>query len=300
MRLLLLLLLAAPAFAGEADKIAMEADSVNQAACLDVAEQTAVNKAGVAMAEVSVVWVKVDEIYSASPEPRPAYLLYWRGVLGQCLDRDELALADLRAFATTQASNAAYAGLVKDAERRILRLERRAAGVVERPVPPLFFASLGGGYQRIEAPASDGWDYGLVSVDASVRLVGPLALTGFLRFGISGPNVTEDGSALIEYEGGVVGSEGNPGRSLLPLFGVGPLLRFDGPVYGFVGLIGQFSPASAGVLDTPFAAGAALTGGVEIPFGQAPLGLKVWGEVGFLHASITARGMGGVFIRAGK
>ena len=135
--LVLALLVAPAALAGEADDIAVEADRVNRAACLDVAEQREVNRAGVAMAEVSVVWVKVDEVYAAAPAPKPTFLQYWRGVLGQCLDRNELALVDLQAFAAAEADNRGYADLVKDARKRVARLDRALAGIVERPQPPI-------------------------------------------------------------------------------------------------------------------------------------------------------------------
>ena len=291
---LALLLLTAPcALAGEADEIAVEADRVNQAACLDVAEQKEVNKAGVAMAEVSVVWVKVDEVYAAAPAPKPTFLKYWRGVLGQCLDRNELALTDLQAFAEAEAENPGYDDLVKDAQKRIVRLKRALAGIVDRPQPPVFMLGLGGGYQRIEAPSVHGWNYGLVSLDASFRIKGPFAVMAFLRAGISDLNADSDGAALID-------SEGNSGRSVMPLFGVGPMLRFAGPVYGFVGVLLQLSPDSWGLLGSPLLAGAAITGGVEIPFGDSPMGLRLAGEVGNLHASITVRGMGGMFLRFGE
>ena len=108
----------------------------------------------------------------------------------------------------------------------------------------------------------------------------------------SAPGGEEDVDA--DSEGApLIDSEGNNGRSVMPLFGVGPMLRFASPIYGFVGLLLQLSPDSWGLLGSPFLAGAAITGGVEIPFGESPLGLRLSGEVGNLHASITVRGMGG-------
>ncbi len=288
-----LLLLPTLAAAGEVDDAALNADRVNQDACLAVGEGREVNEAGVAMAEVSAVWVEVDRVLEAAPEPKPSFLQYWRGVLGQCLDQDELALKDLQAFVEQESGNAVYADLVRDGKQRITRLERSLAGIVDRPTPPLLVISLGGGYQRMEAPSLTGWNYGVASVDVSVRLIGPLALTGFLRLGVSDLNLDSEGEP-VAYD------DGQPGRSVLPVFGLGPLLRFAGPVYGFVGLLAQFSPDDHQQLNTPFLAGATLTGGVEIPFGDAPLGVKAWGEVGFLHASITLRGMGGLFVRLGE
>lgn len=281
-----------PALMDPAD-VAVEADRVNRAACLDVAEQRAVSAAGVAMAEVSQVWVQVDAVFEAAAVPRPTYLRYWRGVLGQCLDRNELALGDLQAFVAAEASNAAYADLVRDAEKRIVRVERSLAGVVERPPPPLLMIGLGGGFQRLEAPSVGGWDYGLVSVDASFRLKGPLALTAYLRLGVSDLQLDSQGGLLLD-------ADGRPQRSVLPVFGLGPLLRFGGPVYGFVGALLQLAPSPEDALGAEFLVGGAVSGGVEIPFGDAPLGLRVSGEVGNLNASISVRAVAGLFVRIGE
>ncbi len=274
----LLLLFVSLAFAGPADDAAIEADRVNQAACLDVAEQRAVNKAGVAMAEVSVVWVRVDEVYTAAPAPKPKHLLYWRGVLGQCLDRDELARADL----------------VRDAKRRITRLERGDDPGWDNATLPRVVLSFGGGLQRQEAPdVAWGWSFGEASFDGSVRLAGPLNLQGFLRFGVSEEHTDREDNPLGDGENGRI-------YSLQPLFGVGPILRFAGPPYGFIGLLAQFAPTEFSHLGSEFLVGAALTGGVEIPFGTSPVGAKLWGEVGFLNASVTLRGLGGIFVRIGQ
>ncbi len=281
------------AFAGEVDDIAIEADRLNQAACLAVAEQQAVNKAGVAMAEVSVLWVKVDEVFEAAAEPKPTFLLYWRGVLAQCLDRNELALSDLEGFVEAEAGKPGSADLVKDATRRIVRLERAVAGIVDRPQPPIVVVGLTGGYQRIEAPAVAGWNYGVAALDVSVRIKGAFAVMAFLRAGVSDLNTASDGALLLD-------SDGNQSRSVLSLFGVGPLLRFAGPVYGYVGLLLQLAPDAWGLLGSPFLVGAAITGGIEIPLGASPLGLRFGGEVGNLHSSITVRGTGGVFLRFGE
>jgi hypothetical protein len=293
--LLALVLLAAPAFADEASELAMEADRLNQESCLDVAEQREVNKAGLAMAQVSVLWVKVDEVFTAAPEPKPNYLQYWRGVLGQCLDRNELALADLEAFAASEADNPGYADLVKDSKNRIVRLERAIAGVVDRPVQPFFILGLGGGYQRIEAPGVEkgGWHYGVAALDVSFRLKGPLALMGFARLGWSEEtrDTTDeeaDGDAELRT------------FSLQTAFGLGPMLRFAGPVYGFVGVLLQVAPNGQPTFDSPVLVGAALTGGLEIPFPDTPLGVRVYGEVGNLNDSITVRGMGGMILRMGE
>lgn len=290
-----LLLLAAPASADEASDLAVEADRLNQAACLDVAEQREVNKAGVAMAEVSVLWVEVDKVFTAAPAPKPTYLQYWRGVLGQCLDRNELALADLQAFVAAEEANAGYADLVKDSKNRIVRLERALVGIVDRPVQPFFILGLGGGYQRVEAPSvpGGGWHYGAAALDVSFRLKGPLALMGAVRLGWSEESKNTDGEE----------TDGDPDTmsfSLQSTFGVGPVLRFAGPVYGFVGVLLQIAPNDQPTFESPVLVGAALTGGLEVPFPETPLGVRFWGEIGNLHDAITIRGMGGLIVRIGE
>lgn len=95
--------------------------------CADVAAREA-NLVASSVVTVSAVWQEVGRQYEASSEP---YLLYWRGVLAQCLGFDELATTDLGRFEEEEASSAAHAGLVQDARRRLRRL-----GTASRPTFP--------------------------------------------------------------------------------------------------------------------------------------------------------------------
>ncbi len=73
------------------------------------------------LARVGDVWARVSEAYERSKEP---YLLYWRGVLGQCLNQDERAVADLEGFLAGVGDESTYTDLVRDATVRLRRLKR--------------------------------------------------------------------------------------------------------------------------------------------------------------------------------
>ena len=57
---------------------------------------------------------------------RKVYLLYCRGVFGQCLYKEERALADLKEFLSARYGASMWASLIADAERRVRLLERKA------------------------------------------------------------------------------------------------------------------------------------------------------------------------------
>jgi len=80
------------------------------------------------IATVGEVWAQVSEQYERS---RETYLLYWRGVLAQCMDQEARGLDDLKGFVTRAGSSTLWIDLVKDANRRIRQLERRGT----RPDP---------------------------------------------------------------------------------------------------------------------------------------------------------------------
>jgi hypothetical protein len=80
------------------------------------------------IATVGEVWAQLSEQYERSHE---TYLLYWRGVLAQCMDQEVRGLDDLKGFVTRAGSSTLWIDLVKDANRRIRQLERRAKGGVD-------------------------------------------------------------------------------------------------------------------------------------------------------------------------
>jgi len=110
--------------AEEARDAAVRADQVNQEHCADLYSER-VERAASAMVAVADVWRHVDAVYRRTGEP---YLLYWRGVLAQCLRRDEAATEDLQSFAASQTGSAIFDTMARDARARLRRLARVAGG----------------------------------------------------------------------------------------------------------------------------------------------------------------------------
>lgn len=87
------------------------------------------------LGKVASVWAELDAALQGSETPQP-YLLYWRGLLAQCLGRDGEAVSDLQGFlqaaeflgAVDDDRQSGLAGMTKDAQRRVRQLNRRAAG----------------------------------------------------------------------------------------------------------------------------------------------------------------------------
>ena len=98
--------------------VALEAQTVVNEYCADVAAgETAL--AAQSLAEVSAVWGRVSEELDKG---RKVYLLYWRGVLAQCLSQEQRASEDLEEFIRVREGSSLWAGLVADAKRRLRRL----------------------------------------------------------------------------------------------------------------------------------------------------------------------------------
>ncbi len=288
---LALSLLATPAAqAGDADAIAQEASEVNDASCADATSDEATRTAD-ALVKVSDVYSRLAQIYAAAEEPRPDYLLYWRGVLGLCLGRDELATGDLRSFAEASEGDAGYATLRRDAMSRLRRIEAQAKGGPAPRDNPLVTVGLQGGWGRLGT--DEGWNYGTVQLDASLRLRGPLSLAVSLGLGVSEPNTNGRGDPLLTVDG-------RPEYSVLTVIGVGPVLRFSGPVLPEVGVAFRIAPDPAGTAELPVLLGAALHGGLSIPLGESPLALRFGGDVGFLLQRPTLAAHGGLVVLLGS
>ena len=73
-----------------------------------------------------------EGLSDALKDTRKVYLLYWRGVLAQCLQDPEQALDDLKAFLSARGESTTWASLIEDAELRVARLRRR----LRRRSPP--------------------------------------------------------------------------------------------------------------------------------------------------------------------
>ena len=122
---------AAPA---SGESLALEAAQVQEKHCARAYGRD-MTRALQSIAEVAGVWARVSEQYEKSGE---SYLLYWRGVLAQCMDQEEKGLIDLKAFVSRSGSSSLWAALVRDADRRIRQLERKTGaggGRRSRPLP---------------------------------------------------------------------------------------------------------------------------------------------------------------------
>ena len=121
----------------ESEALAQEAHAVLLAHCAEAAGED-MTRAAESVAVVSDVWARVSAEVESSQK---VYLLYWRGVLAQCLDQEDKALKDLQTFVAARKDSDLWAGLIDDAKKRVARLERQAAGPKE--VNPGWF--VGGG-----------------------------------------------------------------------------------------------------------------------------------------------------------
>jgi len=109
----------APARASDpAVDAAARANEVNQVYCGDAWSRD-ITLAAESLTRVIDAWSKVDEVYT---ETEDNYLLFWRGVLAQCLNRPEDALDDLTTFVDREDEDGAYEDLVRQAKRRLRRL----------------------------------------------------------------------------------------------------------------------------------------------------------------------------------
>ena len=120
------------------NKAALDASMVLEAHCADVAAGTA-TKSAQALSAVSPSLAYVSEAHDATGE---VFLLYWRGRLNLCLDREDRAKEDLEAFITASEGDSVYATQVKEAGRLLRLIERRSKGGVTIETPGL--AAAGG------------------------------------------------------------------------------------------------------------------------------------------------------------
>jgi hypothetical protein len=101
-------------------ELAVHANDVIAEHCAEIyAEDIALVARG--YQEVAGAWEAIDEGYD---DTGSSNLLYWRGVLAQCLGQQEMALADLHNFVrwTEGVDDEQLGGMVADADRRIRHL----------------------------------------------------------------------------------------------------------------------------------------------------------------------------------
>ena len=141
--LLAFCLLAVPsAYGGEAaDQAALDAFAVQNEHCPDVTGGN-VTLAAASVAAVSPVWQRISEAYEVE---QAGYLLYWRGVLAQCLDYRDKAIADFEVFGVEFKGNGEYTEQLRDARRRVKLLQGKRGKAALPPPAALSIAFAGAG-----------------------------------------------------------------------------------------------------------------------------------------------------------
>jgi len=105
-----------------AESVALEAARVQGEHCADAASDF--DTTGIqSILAVNNTWFRVSEQYDRTGDN---YLLYWRGVLAQCMDQEGRAYEDLKSFLEQAGDSSLWAGLIRDARRRIRLLERKS------------------------------------------------------------------------------------------------------------------------------------------------------------------------------
>jgi hypothetical protein len=299
------LLLAPAAQAGEADDAAILAYTVHDENCAAVASGASNAATGEQLAVVTDAWQTVIAAYDRTGR---GYLVYWRGILSQCIGQDERAAADLQLFIELEQFDERFSALVKDARKRLRRMkievrepgeqevvaarQRRADGgeysiARDAPalkparsrgqVPALLFAG-GGGYARLGE-----WDYATASLDVSVRIVGPLRAEVGLRPGwvTTSPTLASTTAETRTF--------------VLLDIAAGLGLEFAGPVHPRVAALFRVAPNPSGIAGPEALVGAAIAGGLDLPLGTPVVALRVQAELGLLGLNFSAR-VGGAIV----
>jgi len=291
-----------PAQADDDEELALRAQEVHSQLCAGIGS-AGVSNAAASLSLLSETWGQVSEAYESNQRD---FLLYWRGLLGQCLGQMDLAKQDLLDFVSTTADSRALLPLARDARTRLRRMgvqvpsssrANRKAGQngsgkgdaassaeattlqATRLLPGQRWGrrvhvGVGAGYQR-----TADWNYLAVGADVSVRIVGPLGIMVLARPGFS---------ELV-----------TPRPSLLFAFGIGPVIRIPGKVSPLFGAALQLAPNPGGGTGANFLVGGVGIGGVEVPLGSSPLAFRVAAEVGGLSEFFCLRVLGGLSLRFG-
>lgn len=304
--LLALLGLCAPAWAGPSDDVAGEAYEVHSQYCSETGAQANTTATAEAAGQVNPVWLKVDRVWNESGH---MYLLYWRGILADCLNFRELAIQDLRYFLGSDPDENMFSALIRDARIRLRRMGEPAealpppipaAGIVDPTTGEVRVASDEREWPILLMGVSGGYQLGVASkprhnialgFDVSVRLLKALRLAAWFRPAIGEPGLDLDGSIWTD-------DQGRQRRPLLLAFGVGPMLRFwtkDRMIRPFVRAGVALAPNPDGTDQADdqwrFLIGAEAAGGVDFRLGRAPVFVSPSGEAGFLGPHFFVRAL---------
>ena len=195
----------------DAEAVAAEAEQVMQQNCSDAAGDDT-TLAAQSVARVSEVWARVSATLEAT---RKIYLLYWRGVLAQCLDQEARALEDLQAFLSARGESTIWASLVANAERRVGRLERklgRARGPAPAVGPVLGAVALGGASGAFAALS--GWQWAQAEAQGQ-------ALYSGAHIGPNAPAFYAEGDQLADRSRAFLGASVGTGAAAVVIAVVG-------------------------------------------------------------------------------
>ncbi len=274
---LVLILVAAPAWAGPAEDAAVRATEVRDKHCADMAQDRTSGATGALVAVAPVL----DEVSRAYDETRAPFLLYWRGVLFECTNQEARATTDLTEFVGSPENQSQLPQLVQDAHRRLRRLGTGAPAPPPKPTAARLTVALGGQYELL---ADDGpYHYGGLGLQGSLALVGPLRLLAFVRLSV-GPS----------HEG-----VASPERSALVPWGVGLVARVGDDVALRVGGVATFSINVADDGGFWLLPGASAVIGGAFKLGPAPLELQPELQIGFLESYFHFRAGVSIAVRIG-
>ena len=118
-----------------AEQIAAKAQKTHEDHCAKAAGAGAESDAALATAEVGAVWAEVALVHETTGA---TWLLYWRGLLAQCIGQNERAAEALEEFVESGAALDGMDAMVRDAEKRLRRLrpEYDAPERARRPPTP--------------------------------------------------------------------------------------------------------------------------------------------------------------------
>lgn len=293
-----------PALAGEdarAYRLAVAAQRFHELYCSDastaarVDASKALKAAGKISESMLVLTKRIDESGNT-------FLRYWRAVLGRCINQTALERADLMAFMGEHALDPRMIPLVRDAERRLGLRPGATPFVLPTMGRPNLIVGLGAAaiYLRETSRgiATGGYGYGGLSLDISGRLLGPLFLSGHVRLARGGARKGPDGV------GTWTAADGSTEASVLIPFGIGIGLNFDWAIRLEISGLAMFAPNPASVVEEvpalggPLLAGPALRLSATVPFGRAPVGVRVFGDFGaIVPFPFTVVGAQLVFLR---
>jgi hypothetical protein len=199
----------------EAEAIAAQAAELFDQHCSRTALSDTTVAAG-AVADVSGIWRDVSD---ALDRTGMVYLLYWRGVLGQCMDQEERALDDLRAFVERAGGTSLWTQLVTDANKRVRRLERQMAGGPANP-------GLGAGIIGVVLSSGAGAAGGLAGWQWSVALETGAQILAEPHDDIALANLANQGDQAAGLTAGLGIGAGVLGTGAIVSFVVSAIQRF--------------------------------------------------------------------------